>query len=96
MKKHAIGLALAAMLLTACATAFTGSAHVEGGPAECAQRCGAWGMELAGMVAMGEYSDACICQVKGKTVSKNDVAGVTGGAVAVVMQQRRGQTTPQN
>jgi hypothetical protein len=47
-------------------TTFTGEAKVVGGPAGCQAKCASWGMELAGMVVMGEYSDGCICQIRGK------------------------------
>lgn len=49
---------------TGCATTFTGNAKVENGVAGCRSGCAEWGMELAGMVKVGEYSDGCICQVK--------------------------------
>jgi hypothetical protein len=91
MLARIIAVALLAVALSACATSFTGSAHIEGGAAECNQRCNAWGLEFAGMVAMGEYSDACICNVKGKSVSKADAAAVAGGSAGVVMQMRRQQ-----
>ena len=48
--------------LTGCATQFTGAPKVQNGPAGCQATCDQWGMELAGMVKMGEYSDGCICQ----------------------------------
>jgi len=53
-----------AIALGGCATQFYGSPKVDKGPAGCKTACDAWGMELAGMVKMGEYSDGCICQVK--------------------------------
>jgi hypothetical protein len=75
-----------------CATSFTGSAHVPGGPAGCREVCGAYGMDLAGMVAMGEYSDGCICKVRGQTAldesTRIAVAGAAPAAVGVVMAMR--------
>lgn len=56
--------ALAALLLAGCQTVFQGAAKVENGPRGCWDQCQAWGMDLAGMVKMGEYSDGCICQVR--------------------------------
>jgi hypothetical protein len=41
------------------------------------------------MVAMGEYSDACICRVPGKPVAMDDAAGAVGGAVGVMQQRGR-------
>ncbi len=49
--------------LSGCATQFFGSAHVNG-PVGCRAACDGWGMDLVGMVKMGEYSDGCICQVR--------------------------------
>jgi hypothetical protein len=87
-------LALAAVVLvaisTGCATAFTGSAYVEGGAAACTSKCKSAGMELAGMVFMGEYSDACVCVLPGQTASIKhqtvSAAAVAAGAAGVVMQ----------
>jgi hypothetical protein len=57
---------LAAVALTGCVpTQFYGAPRVDKGPAGCKASCDAWGMELVGMVKMGEYSDGCICQVRG-------------------------------
>src|SRR3954471_23956796 len=56
-----MGLTIA---LSACMTQFYGSPKVDKGPAGCKAACDGWGMDLAGMVKMGEYSDGCICQVK--------------------------------
>lgn len=46
-------------------TKFLGEARMS--PAKCEAKCVGWDMELQGMVAMGEYSDACVCKKK-KTV----------------------------
>jgi hypothetical protein len=79
---------------TACATSFTGSAHVEEGRGGCERKCKGSGMEVAGMVYMGEYSDACICSVPGQTGSlkRRLLAGggaVSAGAAGVMMQMAR-------
>jgi hypothetical protein len=77
---------------TGCATTFTGDAHVPGGPAGCRDVCGAYGMDLAGMVAMGEYSDGCICKVRGQAASGDGsalaVAGAAPASVGVIMAMR--------
>lgn len=90
-----LGLCGLAFFLTGamgCATSFTGSAKVPGGPAGCRDVCGGYGMELAGMVAMGEYSDGCICKVKGEAAQSDGtriaVAGAGPAAVGVVMAMR--------
>ena len=85
-------LALLVGAASGCATAFTGDAHVPGGPAGCRDVCGAYGMDLAGMVAMGEYSDGCICKVRGQAASGESqtvaVAGAAPATVGVIMAMR--------
>ena len=80
---------------TSCATSFTGSATVDGGPSGCESKCKAAGMQLVGMVYMGEYSDACVCALPGKAASTEKYlvasAAVAGGASGVIMQMRREQ-----
>jgi hypothetical protein len=62
---HRTAVLACAIALGGCApTRFYGDAKVDKGPAGCKAACDAWGMDLAGMVKMGEYSDGCICQVK--------------------------------
>ncbi|MFP5490167.1 MAG: hypothetical protein ACLGG0_01605 [Bacteriovoracia bacterium] len=70
------------LAITSCSTSFTGSAHLT--PGQCKAKCDEWGMEMDGMIAMGEYSDACVCAKKGKKVQSSNFSG--GGAVGVVMQ----------
>jgi hypothetical protein len=85
-------LALTASLLaTGCApTSFRGSANTPSGPATCSARCSAWGMELVGMVSMGDnYTDGCICGVPGAKVSALDGASAIAGGVVGVETQRR-------
>jgi hypothetical protein len=72
-----------------CATSFTGSAHIEGGCVGCESKCGEQGLEMAGMVYMGEYSSACVCELAGSASA--DSASVSGAAVGVAMQMRRQQ-----
>ncbi len=48
-------------------------------------------MEVAGMVYMGEYSDACICTVPGQTGSAKrrllaGASAIAGGAAGVATQ----------
>lgn len=50
------------IFLSSCATSFVGKAHVD--RAYCQAQCEKWQMELSGMVAMGEFSDGCVCRVK--------------------------------
>jgi hypothetical protein len=50
------------LAISGCATTFYGAPKVPNGPAGCKAKCSSWGMELSGMVAMGDYSDGCICQ----------------------------------
>jgi outer membrane lipoprotein SlyB len=82
-----------ALSLGGCATSFTGSPHVEGGRPACEQKCSTQGMEAAGMVYMGEYSSACVCQVPGKSANRRTLlvatAGAVGAGVAGVEMQRQ-------
>jgi hypothetical protein len=88
---------LAASSLVGCATSFTGNAHVENGRAGCEEKCKGQGMQVAGMVYMGEYSSACVCEVPHGSASSSrrefllGSAGSSGGAVGVVLQRRQGQ-----
>jgi hypothetical protein len=78
-----------------CATSFTGSPHIEGGRSGCEAKCRGQGMQIAGMVYMGEYSSACVCEVPRSTGSAGDrdllgsAAGSSGAAAGVVMQMQR-------
>lgn len=75
---------------SACATSFYGSPHVEGGAKACQAKCQNQGLEMAGMVFMGEYTDGCICAVPGKVEeAQNGAAEAAGGTVGVEMQNRR-------
>lgn len=95
--KRLVAVGMIAMLagLSGCATSFTGSAKLDG-PKECRTVCGNWGMDLAGMVAMGEYTNGCICKVKGEQLSLNGIgnalllssAGPAGAGAAVYMQNQ--------
>lgn len=89
------GLFILAIVFSGCATAFTGSPHVEGGRSACEQKCTSQGMEAAGLVYMGEYSSACVCQIPGKSASRRGMliatAGAVGGGVAGVEMQRQQQ-----
>jgi hypothetical protein len=85
-------LGFLALALSGCATAFTGESHVPGGPAGCEAKCKSWGLEFVGMVAMGEYSDACVCHRPGAQASLVDEAGaVAGGTAGVIVQTQRAQ-----
>src|SRR5690349_17527530 len=87
---------LVAILLLSfgCQTQFTGSPHID--PARCRARCAADRLVMAGMVYMGEYSSACLCEVPRAPMAPPSVApqagtvGAGAGAAAgVVMQMRR-------
>lgn len=85
---------IAAALGAACTqpTEFHGSSTLPEGRATCEAQCAAWGMELAGMVSMGEgYTEGCICAVPERPASAVVVAGgqVIAGVVGVELQKRR-------
>ena len=81
------------LLCTSCRTVFFGDAKVKDGRVGCEEKCAEWGMELVGMVAMGEYTDGCICQKKNEDLSVEEVGKtiiIAGSAVyggAAVMDQ---------
>jgi len=83
---------ITAMGASGCATSFMGSAYVEG-PKECRSICSGWGMEMSGMVAMGEYSTACVCEVPGGDTRRQAIlqSGISAvaGAAGVMMQSQR-------
>src|SRR5437660_8917930 len=97
-----MGIAVAVVLSGAlgCATSFTGSAHIEGGRNACEAKCRGQGMQIAGMVYMGEYSSACVCEVPRTTGSSGRLelmgaAGASGAAAGVVMQMARARQQQQ-
>ena len=83
MRARAVLATIFFLATSGCATTFYGSSNVSDGPSGCKAKCSSWGMELAGMVAMGEYSDGCICQVPSAQKPVSGVSG-TGPAVAGV------------
>src|SRR5262249_22125586 len=87
IKRCVILLALV-MSVPAC-TQFLGSAKVPNGPTGCRAICQELGMNLAGMVVMGEYSDGCICQVHETPVSVREAATAALSAVVGVVEQQR-------
>lgn len=96
MKKSiTCGLLLLLALASGCATSFSGSAKLDG-PKDCRKICDSWGMDLAGMVAMGEYTNGCICRVKGEQLSLKGIGGAVlssaaaagAGSAGVYMQMQ--------
>ena len=81
-----VGLVASAFALLSCATTFSGSSKVPNGAAGCKAICSSYGMELTGMVALGDYSDGCICEIPGKRAS--GYAAAAGVAEFIVMQER--------
>ncbi len=78
--RRIVGLG-AALALAACETPtqFRGASTVKDGPTGCKAACDAWGMDLAGMVKMGEYSDGCICQVRPAAKPPQPTSDASGG-----------------
>ena len=74
-----------------CQTNFVGSPHID--PETCQARCSASHMEMSGMVYMGDYSSACLCEVPrpnaAPSAAPGAAAAVSGAAAGVVMQMRR-------
>lgn len=80
--------------LGGCATSFTGSPYVENGRSGCEAKCSGQGMQVAGMVYMGEYSSACVCSVPGRSGQAEHrllASSAVGAGVAGVEMQRRQQ-----
>ncbi len=89
-----------ALSVAGCATSFTGSPHVENGRSGCESKCKGQGMEVAGMVYMGEYSSACVCEVPGQHASQRRMlvgasGAVAGGVAGVEMQRQQAQRNRQ-
>jgi len=86
--KNKLGIVIALMLsvvvAAGCKTQFVGEPKVPGGAQGCNATCSALGMELAGMVVMGEYSDGCICAVPGRPTPAATTSFVYVGASGVV------------
>ena len=100
MIRHSVVVSLA-ILVTGCATSFTGSPHVENGRSGCESKCKGQGMEVAGMVYMGEYSSACVCEVPGQHASRRRIlvgasGAVAGGVAGVEMQRQQAQRNQQH
>lgn len=91
MRTWNVLLLMLALVLTlgGCATSFTGAAHVDG-PADCKKKCSGWGLEFTGMVALGNYSSACICSRPGKA-AKTSEAAASGAVAGVYTQMQRQQ-----
>jgi hypothetical protein len=95
-------MATLAACCTACATSFTGSAHVEDGRGGCEQKCRTEGMAFAGMVFMGEYSNACICMIPAAAAAGPrprlvaSAAAVAGGVSGVIVQMQAQQQQQQH
>src|SRR4051812_6244149 len=74
-----------------CQTQFIGDPHIS--PAACQARCAQSNLQMAGMVYMGEYSSACVCEVTSHAGASAGLAtaGAIGAAPGVIMQMRRAQ-----
>jgi hypothetical protein len=92
--KRMVWIGLLGLLLAGCApqyTTFKGDAKIKDGPSGCEAKCRELGMELAGMVVLGEYTDGCICKKKDAQISMQDIGetvilsspGAGGGTVGV-------------
>src|SRR5262245_55388043 len=84
---------LATLLLSfGCQTQFTGSPHID--PATCQAKCAGDRLVMAGMIYMGEYSSACLCEIPRAPMAPPTAApgasgAAAGAAAGVVMQMRR-------
>jgi len=82
-----------------CQTQFTGDPHIE--PITCQAKCKEANLVMAGMVYLGQYSSACLCEVPRPAAPPGAASGAggppgamalasgsLGGAVGVIMQMR--------
>ncbi|MFT3922265.1 MAG: hypothetical protein QM778_07000 [Myxococcales bacterium] len=76
---------------------------VQGGPPQCLAMCKAWGMELTGMVGVGDQgrsgggASACVCEMPrtaGSSVGASGTAASTSAAI-VAMQAASQQAAAQ-
>ena len=87
-------LLVCAMLFGCTRTSFNGSAFVENDRTGCEAKCRGQGMAVAGLVYMGEYSSACVCEVPRATgaasrrVLLSAATSAAGGSAAVMVQQQ--------
>jgi hypothetical protein len=76
-----------------CQTQFIGSAHIT--PEACAAKCTESHLQMAGMVYLGEYSSACVCETikppdaATPGVAMNAAPGALGASAGVMMQMER-------
>ena len=96
LMRVSVGLCLT-LGLSGCPTTFQGNAHVQGGRAGCEKQCKKSKMRMSGMVFLGEYSTACICEVVpkaaetgGKSDDESDesepsASGAAAGAAVAAM-----------
>lgn len=82
---------LLALANAACFTSFRGDPKVPQGAVGCKSICASYGMELTGMIALGEYSDGCICEVPGKHTARGAAAAGAASVAVMVDMQRRAQ-----
>jgi hypothetical protein len=82
-----------AFAASGCTTTFYGSAKIEGGRAQCETTCKQWDMDLVGMVAVGEYTNGCICQARSSSssVSVLGSAGTAAGTVGAYNAMKSGE-----
>lgn len=73
-------LIMSSFSFSGCTTTFYGASRVKNGPQGCMEKCSAWNLNFDGMVAMGEYSDACICGVKPGATTKAAAAAIAAEA----------------
>ncbi len=92
--RRAFALSSFLFFVSGCATSFMGSAYFEGGRGACEKKCAAGGLQMTGMVYMGEYSSACVCELPRPAAAPSGaVAPAASGAAAVgvIMQMRRAE-----
>jgi hypothetical protein len=78
-----------------CQPSFSGNPHID--IATCQARCAKDQLQMTGMVYLGEYSSACLCEVpRPPGAGSGAAAGSMGAATGVVMQMRANQAQSQS
>jgi hypothetical protein len=104
MHNNAASTVVLVLFLSACASPW----KIHGGPKECTQMCSSWGMQLTGMVGVGNQdrtgygATACVCELPRPAapapgaVSSGAVGMATGtAAVVVALEEARRQEEQQ-
>src|SRR5688572_7067556 len=98
-RKNLVRLTLSALLASGCATSWGAARGGSDGPAQCVQMCKSWGMQLTGMVGVGDVSRggsgaaACVCELRRASDGSADGASTQPTSTAAVVALQHVQQT---